>query len=586
MTEKTYYYHIITTADIEEELQSKGAYPVVHQYNETCEVKCYGDDDDSHGWQELDADRRRKRRMRESELGEDSGTENTKLCTGPKGVGEFEADGSYRVRWGNGRVRRYSIGGGSKERIGADNRYVDGRVCRVGTFTEKPEDNVPGVYDGPYKLIAQHSGTRRRHWHLIYISRNKQWGFNSRLGRIIRKGTYKTTSIDCLSCLREYLYSGDGRQVVQDILGDEYLKTCQCASHSCGMDGISEWTKKMYQSECGEGGNSIHGNEGVASAKEYGRMVDATGETGDTDVRKRLRNGSKVSGQDGKILHGRKNSNDGVDSGEDCGMHSRNTSIILLLCENGAFTEAEAMEVLTRSAEGIEFICSKQYAERIKNYIHIARILVFQESIKQRFERYKAHFDKIHTVTEEMIDVGYASLTMMLEVNEIDERNFADNTFLHFTGQSGKKNNLFFKGPPTTGKTMLMNSLIECQFNYCRLTGLTPNSSFNFSGLLHCNACFMDECKLTENQFEQWKLLASRMPMSTDVKYKDRCNISGCILYTCSNYPIEIYCKVPMAKTAIDERTIQYDFRIKVKKYVIIPPQAWERLWQKYNHRL
>lgn len=126
---------------------------------------------------------------------------------------------------------------------------------------------------------------------------------------------------------------------------------------------------------------------------------------------------------------------------------------------------------------------------------------------------------------------------------------------------------------------MIMNSLVECHFNYCRLTGLTPNSSFNFSGLLHCNACLMDECKLTENQFEQWKMLASKVPMSTDVKYKDRCDIQNCILYTCSNYPIEMYCKVPMAKQAID-------FVWRLTGFANIPPHIWEKMWKNLNLEL
>lgn len=139
-------------------------------------------------------------------------------------------------------------------------------------------------------------------------------------------------------------------------------------------------------------------------------------------------------------------------------------------------------------------------------------------------------------------------------------------------GKTVKRNSLFFFGIPSTRKTMIMSSLIECQFNFCRLTGLTPNSSFNFRNLLHSNACFMDECKLTENQFEQWKLLASGMPVSTDVKYKDRCDIKKCILYTCSNYPIEMFCKVPNAKEAINERTITIHFRKQLQEYTTLSP--------------
>lgn len=152
-------------------------------------------------------------------------------------------------------------------------------IYPVGTYIRKPEDEVLTVYNGPYKLIAYHQGTRRWHWHLIYISHNKQWGFNSRLGRIIREGTYKTTSINCLSCLREYLYSGNGRQVLQDILSDEHIEACKCAGHSCGMDGCDIWTKKNYEAECTEGGDLIFRNESPTIQEEQPGMVDATSGT-------------------------------------------------------------------------------------------------------------------------------------------------------------------------------------------------------------------------------------------------------------------------------------------------------------------
>lgn len=162
---------------------------------------------------------------------------------------------------------------------------------------------------------------------------------------------------------------------------------------------------------------------------------------------------------------------------------------------------------------------------------------------------------------------------------------FAYMTKRHFYGKTRKKNNLFFRGPPSTGKTMIMESLVQMHFNFERLTGLSPSSSFNFQSLLHSNAVFMDECKLTENQFEQWKLLAARTPMATDVKYKSRHSITNCKLYTASNYPIELYVSVPEAKEAIDTRTIEFVFNDKISHsdYFFVTALAWEKFWQKYE---
>lgn len=60
---------------------------------------------------------------------------------------------------------------------------------------------------------------------------------------------------------------------------------------------------------------------------------------------------------------------------------------------------------------------------------------------------------------------------------------------------------------------MIMKSLVVCHFNFTRLTGLIDNSPFNLSILIHSNACFMDEIKLIDNHFEQWKLLVWRISM-------------------------------------------------------------------------
>lgn len=83
------------------------------------------------------------------------------------------------------------------------------------------------------------------------------------------------------------------------------------------------------------------------------------------------------------------------------------TDIILLLCENGAFKESEAVQMLTGSREGMEFICSKQYIERIRNYFHIARKLEFQESVKQRFERAIAALERQSVFNDEYRDNTY-----------------------------------------------------------------------------------------------------------------------------------------------------------------------------------
>ncbi|CAG5047376.1 unnamed protein product [Parnassius apollo] len=176
----------------------------------------------------------------------------------------------------------------------------------------------------------------------------------------------------------------------------------------------------------------------------------------------------------------------------------------------------------------------------------------------------------------------------LLMQNNIDLFKFARDTKEHFFRKTGKKNNLFFFGPPSTGKTMLMRSLVDMHYNYAILTGLQPTSAFNFANLVTRNACFMDECRLTDNQFEQWKLLAGGQTMNTEVKYKNQLLIENCVLYTASNYEIGTYLQCGNTHDAIAERTIQYNFYHKtefIKLNAFIWEKFWEKIWQRVTLR-
>lgn len=587
MHKTVYYYHIITTRDLEEYLEQLGAYPEVHYKDETCPTKCIkedttsttivadiGGDDGGRGADNGRGD------IPSDGLEQISQRENQQLCAGPNGVVEPTAtDGSTTIRWGDGTRRRYYIDRDGHIRDATSYGRVGG-VFGVGSYASNAEGCGKKVYKGPYKLIAVHTGTRKRHWHIIYVSPNKQWGYNSRLGRAIRTGHYKTSSISCISCLREYVYNGNGRQVVQDLFTEKSVKDCECAEHRCGVASKNRWTTKGYETQCSEGGASISDGEGDSFGERNTGLVDTDIQASGSEVYDEDGNGGEAGFKKRKTVRGREGDehNECYGNGE---YLCRDSDIIVHLCKNGAFTEAEAMAVFSKRPEGIKILCTKQYAEKVRTYIHIARVLVFQESIKQRFERAKTKYAE--TLGLEYDEENIIKLNTLLANNNIDRERFLRNTYGHFIKRGGKRNNLFFIGPPSTGKTMIMNSLVFCHYNFCRLTGLIANSSFNFSGLLHTNACLMDECKLTDNQFEQWKMLASGMDMSTDVKYKDRCDVKNCVLYTCSNYPIEMYCNVPMAAEAVMSRTITYELVKKCDMFFNLSPQCWETMWGEYN---
>lgn len=260
-----------------------------------------------------------------------------------------------------------------------------------------------------------------------------------------------------------------------------------------------------------------------------------------------------------------------------------NKQLVLLLCENKCFNEGEATRLLCTKPEWIAIQFNRNFTERLKTAISVSKTLVFQETARQRLSRAKKwqlKKDPSANAYGTIYD-GLVNMEDLIIKNQINPYHFAKHTQDHFYRRTSKKNNLFFFGPPSTGKTMIMESLVDMHFNYSRLTGLTPNSSFNFASLVHTNACFMDECKLTDNQFEQWKLLAAGSPMSTDIKYKDRHDIADCVLYTASNYPIAAYLGIMECQEAITTRTIQFNF-MNPTEHFKMNAFIWEAFWDKY----
>lgn len=88
-----------------------------------------------------------------------------------------------------------------------------------------------------------------------------------------------------------------------------------------------------------------------------------------------------------------------------------------------------------------------------------------------------------HSNDDKEIETSVANLKTLLTLNCINIKKFAQITKDHLFQKTKKKNNLIFYGPPSTGKTMIMSSLVSTHYNYERLTGLTPGSSLDFSSL-------------------------------------------------------------------------------------------------------
>lgn len=438
----------------------------------------------------------------------------------------------------------------------------------------------------PWKVISYHHGTRHNHYHLVYLSTTKSWASNSKLGKIIKKSSPMCRKITCLTHLLEYLAPSPTRKTLRNILTEEDKRSVQCAACQLGIPPRKGGSIEIEPNDA-EGRNTIFREQSTAQSETIGGMGESSDAT-DEDISHTGERGSMV-GQQGNtsITIQSTHTRDGRNFAErrSAYLNEQNGKLVMLLCNNRAFNEGDAQKFLCQTPEGITMQFAKNFNERLKTAISISRILVFCETIDQRIDRAKSLYLRMRPNANEQqeIEDSFCKLKSLLQMNNlIYLKTFAKITKDHLYRRSNKKNNLFFVGPPSCGKTMVMESLVSLHYNFERLTGLTPGSSFNFSSLIHANACFMDECKLTENQFEQWKLLAAGQPMCTDIKYKQRHNITDCVLYTASNYAISAYVQVPDAEEAIETRTHTFKFNNTPVDYFHISPWTWEKFWDTY----
>lgn len=405
----------------------------------------------------------------------------------------------------------------SNKKMKLDYYFKSGDNIQPSTSSTHNRDQTDNgkTFNTPWKVSVLHTGTKNTHWHFVYISSHRDFKTNSMLGQDISRVQHKVKTIGCIPCLYNYLYSGNGREVITDYL-DDYLKPMiSCSKHT--------------EFNCNE-------------------LEDNTCDMIDN-----------------------------VDSGTCNSVNITHKYLITLFLKHRSFTESSARVTLSSIPTGQEYLFRRFATNNIKIAIQTSKMIVFQEDSLLRLNRAKVFYELTSKDTDYSFQL--TKLQQWITINGINEYEFANVTFRHFRKLTGKKNNLFFKGPPSTGKSMIIESLINCHFNYTRLTGLNESSSFNFSSLVHSNACLMDEIKVTETLFEVWKLLAAGQTFTSDVKYHDKCEISNCVLYTASNYDIELYCKVPSVKEAIDTRTYTFNVFQPWIEYFNVAPHTWEMFW-------
>lgn len=71
--------------------------------------------------------------------------------------------------------------------------------------------------------------------HIIYVSTNKAWRYNSRFGEAFRRHQHKAVQITRIACVLNYLTPSDNRQTLRDILTEDDKGAFKCVAHSLGI---------------------------------------------------------------------------------------------------------------------------------------------------------------------------------------------------------------------------------------------------------------------------------------------------------------------------------------------------------------
>ncbi|CAH2105910.1 unnamed protein product [Euphydryas editha] len=169
--------------------------------------------------------------------------------------------------------------------------------------TESRLHNTERNITSPWKVIALYTGTKRHHYHLIYISTAKNWGHNSKLGKNIRFRQYKCSAITCIQCLLEYITTGPNRETLRHILRRSDYELAKCVTHQLGLA-----TNTMPRGPLAitEGGDDLFQVQGSARADYVSRMVGSNFESDENvlyDTTNELRNFGEPSDELGNELN-------------------------------------------------------------------------------------------------------------------------------------------------------------------------------------------------------------------------------------------------------------------------------------------
>ncbi len=181
--------------------------------------------------------------------------------------------------------------------------------------------------------------------------------------------------------------------------------------------------------------------------------------------------------------------------------------------------------------------------------------------------------------------------SVMLIEKWIDFHNFNKDVFLTdlfntLTKSLPKKNTFILQGPPNSGKSWLIRSLLPIMRYYGEVT---PGVNYNFmyQDCINTNAILFEEPLIRPEAAEQFKLIAEGAPTKVNIKMRPAESLARTPVMITTNTPIWKYCSPN--KKAFQARCHQYD-TIKPAPFLkavhkTLNPTAWNTIFHDQLHQ-
>lgn len=179
----------------------------------------------------------------------------------------------------------------------------------------------------------------------------------------------------------------------------------------------------------------------------------------------------------------------------------------------------------------------------------------------------------------------------LLSYNSIPVADFVKDVYDVINRNKQKRNILMFVGPPSSGKSFLVKSIIRsCSFTFITNKLNCRSSEFALSDMPTKRVAMFDEPIITEDWFETFKLLSAGEPCLTNIKFGGHVTIPRIPILVASNYMPWINMppsKLTSSRDAILARGPIYELNNFPELRTCerdLHPLAWAHLVREYVH--